>query len=128
MRLTIFLERYLNRSTKSGMEMETDSFSLKNRKMKNLLIVGMLFASMSVFAQNSPNNDVAKKENLKVCHTSNKMIKAPAQQVNDKEKSVRASNGNHQRNGHGVHGKNIEHKGRVAVPGSRKCCKVEEKM
>ena len=96
--------------------------------MKNLLIVGMLFVSMSVFAQNAPKNDVAKKENLRVCQKSTGMIKSPAQQVNDKEKSVRSSNGHHQGNGHGVHGKNIEHKGRVAVPGSRQCCKVEEKM
>lgn len=96
--------------------------------MKNLLIVGMLFASMSVFAQNSPKADGAKKETLKVCKKSDKMIKAPAQQVNDKEKHVRSTNGHHRANGQGVHGKNIEHKGRVAAPGSRKCCTVKEKM
>jgi hypothetical protein len=89
--------------------------------MKNLMIVGMLFASMSVFAQDTP-----KKENLPACCKSNKIAKAPAQQVNDKEKTVRAVK--HQANGNSAHGKKVGHKVRVAAPGSPVSGKVEEKM
>ena len=87
----------------------------------------MLFASMSVFAQSAPKSDAAKKENLPVCCNPNKMIKAPAQQVNDKKKTIRPIKG-HQDNGHSVHGKKVGHKVRVAPPGSPVSGKVEEKM
>lgn len=95
--------------------------------MKNVMIVGMLFASMSVFAQNAPNSDAAKKENLPVCCKSDKMMKAPARPVSDKEISVREVNGK-QGNVPGAQKKKVEHKGRVAVPGSPVSGKVEEKM
>lgn len=101
--------------------------SQKNRKMKNVMIIGMLFASMSVFAQNSPKSDEAKKENLPVCCKSDKMKKAPARPVSDKEISVRDVNGK-KSNAPSVQRKKVEHKGRVAVPGSPVSGKVEEKM
>lgn len=95
--------------------------------MKNAMIVGMLFASMSVFAQTTPNSDVSKKENLPACRKSDKMMKAPARPVSDKEISVREVNAK-QGNAPHVERKKVEHKGRVAVPGSPVNSKVEEKM
>ena len=87
----------------------------------------MLFASMSVFAQNTPNSDAAKKESLSVCRKSDKMKKAPARPASDKEISVREVNGK-QANAPGIQKKKVEHKVRVAAPGSPVSGKVEEKM
>lgn len=97
--------------------------------MKNLIVVGMLFASMSVFAQNAPQKEVAQKENHAACCVkSDKMKKAPARAVNEKEKSVRSANGQLHGHHNGVQVKKGERKVRVAVPGERKSVKVEEKM
>lgn len=104
--------------------------------MKSLAIVGMMFLSMGLFAQQSSKAEAPQKEKDKVCvkkcekaQACDKMVKAPIRQVDSRKSSVRAGNGNAVRKHQHVAAPkaNHQHRHRVA-PLRKKSVKVDEKM
>lgn len=95
--------------------------------MKSLAIIGMMFCSLGLFAQESSSVDAPKKE--KVCvidrgqaKQSHKMKLAPMQKVNARNTSVRCGKAKVIRRGE------VKDQQRMVVPLKKKSAKVDAKM
>lgn len=122
------MERILNVSVynrNDSMEIEKESF-INAGSMKNLIVVGMWFASMGLFAQSAPKADVPQKE--KVCvKKCDQIKKAPVRQVDVRKTSVKVGDGRAVQR-HSIDHK-AKHKGHVRkIDASKKCEKMCEKQ
>ena len=102
--------------------------------MKSLAIVGMMFLSMGLFAQQSAKSESAVKEKDKVCvkkcdrtQKCNKMKLAPIRQVDSRKSSILTGNA-HRKHPHANSKKVHVQNRRMIVPLSKKSAKVNEKM
>lgn len=102
--------------------------------MKSVAIVGMMFLSMGLFAQQSSNIEPAQKEKVcvKKCENAkkcDKMVKAPIRQVDARKSSVRIGNANVSRKHQHIEAHKVNHhQHRKVVPLKKKDVKIDEKM
>lgn len=104
--------------------------------MKSLAIVGMMFLSMGLFAQQSSKAEAPQKEKDKVCvkkcekaSTCDKMVKAPIRQVDSRKSSVRTGNANAIQNHRHVEApKANHHQQKRIAPLRMKSVQVDKKM
>lgn len=102
--------------------------------MKSVAIVGMMFLSMGLFAQQSVKAETPVKEKDKVCvkkcdraQKCNKMKLAPIRQVDTRKSSIR--NGKvHRKHTHVNSKKAHVRNRRMVVPLRKKSAKVDAKM
>lgn len=111
-----------------------DSFA-KARIMKNLAIIGMMFLSVGLFAQQSDRTDLRKKEPVclknkevsKQCCT--KMKLAPMQRVDARKSSLRTGNVNAIRANGAADSKRVHvQRKQMVVPLRKKNVEVDKKM
>lgn len=104
--------------------------------MKSLAIVGMMFLSMGLFAQQSSEVEIPVKEKDKVCvkkcdkaQEFSKMKKAPMQKNDARKSSVKSGNGQAVKKQHLVNAKKVHaQKRQMVVLLRKKSVKIDEKM
>ena len=104
--------------------------------MKSLAIIGMMFLSMGLFAQQSSSIEKQEKQKDPVCvkkcekaQKCDKMVKAPIREVDARKTSVRAGNvntGPKHRNGKAAKA-HVQNR-RMLVPLRKKDAKVDARM
>jgi len=120
------LERILNGISQNQKEVITIDSFVKTGNMKSLAIIGMMFCSVGLFAQQSGNIHSPKKE--KVCvidraevNRKTKMKVSPMRKVDARRSSVRCGKAKIAQKAH-------MKDERMVVPLKRKNAKVNERM
>lgn len=122
----IFLERILNSTSRNQKEATTIDSFVKTGSMKSLAIIGMMFCSIGLFAQQSENVNSRKKEKVCVIERAevdkkSDMKLAPIRQVDSRKTSVRSGKA---KIANRTHMKDE----RMVVPVRRKNVKVDARM
>lgn len=100
--------------------------------MKSIALIGMMFVSIGLFAQQSSPAEAPQKEkvcvkNCAAAPVRSEMIKAPIRKVDARKSSVRTGNVNKKPQHFGAHKAHHSHP-MIVAPLRKKSAKVDEKM